>query len=72
MFKMSAPCSCSEDIDDPTNQFYEEGQTISVVGGKKKHLGRRGKIREVNRIVYVILDNGVHLSGPFTHFKLVK
>jgi hypothetical protein len=67
---MSAPCKEDPDLDESV-VYYEPGQKVQVVGGNR-YLGHSGKITAVDRHVYVELENGVHLNGAFTLFKLVK
>ena len=62
----------SQDVEDVKNSSitFEKGARVSVLGGD--HTGSNGVITQVDKIVYILLDNGVHVRGPYTQFKLIK
>ena len=51
-------------------QVYAVDSRVQVVGGNQ--VGELGKITTCSHLVTVVLDNGVHVTGPFTLFKLIK
>jgi len=67
---MSLPSQEPPDVKNST-VVYKVSARVQVVGGKE-HLGVFGTIHELDHIVKVQLDNGVHIHGPFTKFKLIK
>ena len=53
---------------------YDINASVEVVGNVQgtAHVGARGVITQVETLVFVTLDNGVHVRGPFTSFRLIK
>jgi len=63
--------SSEPDVDvKKSNRVYDVGCTVEVLGGP--HTGSKGSITQVHSILYVTLENGVQVHGPYTQFKLLK
>ena len=57
-----------------TDLAYDIHASVQVIGpvqGITTH-GHRGTITDINGLVYVTLDNGLHVRGPYTAFRLIK
>ena len=52
-----------------SRHVYEVGHAVEVVGGT--HTGSKGRITDVHSLLYVTLENGVQVHGPYTQFKLL-
>jgi len=68
--------SQAEDIPHPKKSFYsyDINAAVEIVGNVQGNasIGSRGRITKVETLVFVALDNGVHVRGPFTSFRPIK